>query len=61
MKQDWRKLPMYHPKLKEVNIAKYEGVSYPDYCAALAELTKLKKISIPVESLVGELKIKDIR
>lgn len=47
---------MYHPKLKEINIAKNEGVTYPDYCAALAELTKLKKISVPVESLVGELK-----
>lgn len=44
---------MNHPDMKEVNLVKNEGLSYPDYCAALAELPKLQKISIPVEALVG--------
>lgn len=46
-------MSMYHPRMKEINIFKNEGVTYPDYCVALAEMPMLRKVSIPVESLVG--------
>ncbi|CAL8121818.1 unnamed protein product [Orchesella dallaii] len=57
-KMDWKKLSLHHPNMKEINLSKNEGVSYPDYCVALAEMTKLKRISVPLETLV---EIKDAR
>ncbi|ODM98809.1 F-box/LRR-repeat protein 18, partial [Orchesella cincta] len=55
---DWKRLSMFHPNIKEINLSKNEGVVYPDYCVALAHMTKLKRISIPVEALV---EIKDAK
>ncbi|ODM91946.1 F-box/LRR-repeat protein 18 [Orchesella cincta] len=57
-KMDWKRLSMFHPNIKEINLSKNEGVLYPDYCVALAHMTKLKRISIPVEALV---EIKDAK
>ncbi|CAG7837554.1 unnamed protein product, partial [Allacma fusca] len=52
VKLDWNRFVELHPKLTEVSVCQDGDFPYPEICIALAKLKGLKKLSLPLYSLL---------